>query len=252
MEDKVLAVVEGKEIKESQLDLLIEQAPEDQKSSFRTHEGRRQLLNEMIGQELFYQKGLQENVMETEEYKRELEEVKEKFTKSYMISQFMLSIDIKDEELRKFYDAHPKQFIAPDSVRASHILLPTEQQAIDIIGEIKEGGKTFEEAAKAYSVCPSKDKGGDLNYFQRGKMVPEFENAAFSMEVGEMTDKPVKTEFGYHIIKVTDKKFGETIPFDVVKGSLKKYLLGQKQNRAYLNKIEELKKEFNVEIKAGL
>ncbi len=76
-------------------------------------------------------------------------------------------VDVSDEEVKKFYDENPKQFIAPDSIRASHILLPSEQQAIDIIKEIKDGGKTFEEAAKAYSVCPSREQGGDLSYFSK-------------------------------------------------------------------------------------
>ncbi len=249
--DKVLAVVEGKEIKASQLNLLIDQAPDDQQAQFRTHEGRRQLLNEMIGQELFYLEGKDNHIEDTEEYQKEFEEMKEKFLKSYMISHFMTEIDVPDEEVRAYYDENPKQFIAPDHVRASHILVPAEQQAIDIIEEIKSEKKTFEQAAKDYSLDMTKDKGGDLGYFPKGKMVPVFEQAAFSLDVGEMTDKPVKSEFGYHIIKVTDKKIGETAPYSAVKDSLKKYLLGMKQNRAYINKIEDLKEIYKVEYKAG-
>ena len=249
--DKVLAVVEGKEIKASQLNLLIDQAPDDQQAQFRTHEGRRQLLNEMIGQELFYLEGKDNHIEDTEEYQKEFEEMKEKFLKSYMISHFMTEIDVPDEEVRAYYDENPKQFIAPDHVRASHILVPAEQQAIDIIEEIKSEKKTFEQAAKDYSLDMTKDKGGDLGYFPKGKMVPVFEQAAFSLDVGEMTDKPVKSEFGYHIIKVTDKKIGETAPYSAVKDSPKKYLLGMKQNRAYINKIEDLKEIYKVEYKAG-
>ena len=249
MEKKVLATVEGKAITDEQLELLIAQAPQDQQAQFHTTEGKRQLLNEMIAQELFYCEGKRQHVEDTDDYKKELEEMKEKFLKSYMVTHFMTAVSVSDEEVREYYDAHPKEFIAPDSRRASHILLPTEQQAIDIIGEIKDGGKTFEEAAKAYSICPSKEVGGDLNYFSKGKMVPEFEQAAFDMEVGTMTDTPVQTQFGWHIIKITDEKTGETIPFDVVKDSLHKFLLGQKQNHEYLCKVEDLKKEFKVETK---
>ena len=169
-----------------------------------------------------------------------------------MIAKFMKNVEVSDEEVKKFYDENPKQFIAPDSIRASHILLPSEQQAIDIIKEIKNGGKTFEEAAKAYSVCPSREQGGDLSYFSKGKMVPQFENAAFAMKVGEMSDEPVKTDFGWHIIKVTDSKTSETIPYDVVKESARQYLLGQKQNRAFLDRVDELKKEYDVDVKIGL
>ena len=252
MEEKILATVEGKAITNIQLDGLIQQAPQDQQNQFRTHEGHRQLLNEMIAQELFYLEGKKEKIEETQDFKKEFEEMKEKFLKSYMISHFMGSVSVEEKEVKDYYDAHPKEFIAPDSIRASHILLPAEQQAKDIINEINNGDKSFEDAAKAYSICPSKDVGDDLNYFSKGKMVPEFEKVAFALKVGEMTDKPIKTEFGWHIIKITDSKSGETIPYDVVKDSLHHFLLGQKQNHEYMSEVEELKKSFKVEYKTGI
>ena len=89
-------------------------------------------------------------------------------------------------------------------VRASHILVNTEQEANNLLSQIK-GGKKFEKLAKKHSQCPSGKKGGDLGFFTRGKMVPEFENAVFNMNVGQVS-APVKTQFGYHLIKVTDVK----------------------------------------------
>lgn len=92
------------------------------------------------------------------------------------------------------------------AVRASHILVDDENQAWALKSRITEG-ESFEELAKQYSKCPSKEKGGDLGYFGRGQMVPEFENAAFSTPVGDVSD-PVKTRFGWHLIKVTRKMKG--------------------------------------------
>lgn len=89
------------------------------------------------------------------------------------------------------------------TVRARHILVETEDEAWAIKSKITEG-TSFEELAKVYSKCPSKEKGGDLGYFVRGQMVPEFENAAFSTPIGEVSD-PVKTRFGWHLIKVVRK-----------------------------------------------
>lgn len=252
MEQTPIAIVEGKKIYNSDLDALINQLPEDQQGQFKTREGRRKLLDELVAQELFYLEGQKEKAYEDEEYKKMVEDAKEKMLKSYMISKFMLTVTVSDEEVKQFYDENPKMFIAPDSIRASHILLPAEQQAIDIIKEIKDGGKTFEQAAHDYSVCPSREKGGDLGYFSKGRMVPQFENAAFAMEVGDMSETPVKTDFGYHIIKVTDRKKSETIPFDIVKDSARNYLLGEKQNRAFLNRVDELKEVYDVDIKLGL
>ncbi|MEG0074259.1 MAG: peptidylprolyl isomerase [Eubacterium sp.] len=252
MEEQALAVVEGKSIYNHDLDALIQQLPEQQQQQFKTHEGRHQLLEELVAQELFYLEGKKEKAEETEEFKAMVEDAKEKLLKTHMIAKFMQSVTVSDEEIQTYYDENPKQFIAPDSIRASHILLPAEQQAIDIIAEIKSGAKTFEEAAKAYSICPSKDVGGDLNYFSKGKMVPQFEEAAFKLKVGQMSEQPVKTDFGWHIIKVTDEKKSQTIPYDIVKESARNYLVGQKQNRAFLNKVDDLKKEYTVEMKVGL
>ena len=90
-------------------------------------------------------------------------------------------------------------------VRASHILVKTETEANDVMKKLN-AGKDFAELARLYSTCPSGKKGGDLGFFGKGQMVKEFESAAFSMEKGQVTQKPVKTQHGYHIIKVTDKK----------------------------------------------
>lgn len=90
----------------------------------------------------------------------------------------------------------------PKKVRASHILVKTEQEANSILFDLKRGA-SFEDAAKKFSLCPSKSKGGDLGWFGRNMMVKEFEDAAFSLPVGELST-PVKTRFGYHIIKVTE------------------------------------------------
>ena len=89
-------------------------------------------------------------------------------------------------------------------VKASHILVKTENEALNLRNEISEG-KDFARIAKEFSLCPSGQNGGDLGYFGRGEMVKEFEDAAFSMEVGDVSN-PVKTQFGYHLIKLTDKK----------------------------------------------
>ena len=87
-------------------------------------------------------------------------------------------------------------------VRASHILVDKHSKALEIISKIREG-QDFKEAARSFSSCPSKKKGGDLGFFGKGQMVPEFEKAAFALNVGQMTNDPVKTKFGYHIIKRT-------------------------------------------------
>ena len=93
----------------------------------------------------------------------------------------------------------------PTEVRASHILVNNYYQAEQIRNDIIEGKESFEMCARFYSLCPSGQKGGDLGYFRKGQMVPQFETAAFSLPIGEVS-KPVWTQFGWHIIKVTDRR----------------------------------------------
>ena len=251
MEKTALATVEGKTIYTSDLDALIRQLPQEQANQFLSPEGRHQLLEELIAQELFYLEGKEAKADETEEFKKMIKEAEEKLLKTHMIAQYMMDITIPDEEVQKFYNENPEQFVAPDSIRASHILIPAEQQAIDIISEIK-GGKSFEDAAKEYSTCPSKDNGGDLNYFSKGQMVPEFETAAFTLNVGEMTEVPVQTQFGFHVIKLTDRKESQNVSYDSIKDNVRNFLLREKQNKAFIIKVQELKKKYKVEIQNGL
>lgn len=110
-----------------------------------------------------------------------------------------------------------------------------------------EGGLDFSDAAVKYSSCPSKEAGGSLGSFSKGKMVPEFEEAAFNLEIGQLSE-PVKTQFGYHLIMVDSKTEGGTMSFEEVKDGIKQNLLNQKQFEAYNNKVAELKAKYTVEI----
>ena len=112
---------------------------------------------------------------------------------------------------------------------------------IDYIEEI-----SFEEAAEKYSTCPSKEKGGQLGRFRKGQMVKEFEEAAKNAEIGKITE-PVKTQFGYHIIRLDDRTEEGTLSFDEVKDQIRNQVLGLKQQEAYLNNIEKISKEYDVE-----
>jgi peptidyl-prolyl cis-trans isomerase C len=128
-------------------------------------------------------------------------------------------------------------------------LVDNEELANDILKKIVEDGMDFGDAAQEFSSCPSKAQGGDLGDFGRGMMVPEFENAAFALEKGEMTKEPVKTQFGYHIIKTTDKKGFGTANFDDVKETIRTELLKEKQMDHYTKLLEDLKSKYNVTLK---
>jgi peptidyl-prolyl cis-trans isomerase C len=165
---------------------------------------------------------------------------------------------VTDEEAKKFYtDNLDKYFTKPEQVKASHILIGVDAKATDeekkkarekaegILKEVK-AGKDFAELAKTSSTCPSKDQGGDLGYFGKGQMVKPFEDAAFALKQGE-TSGVVETQFGYHIIKLTEKKSAENTSFDEAKQKITEYLQNQKIQAKVAEYINELKSKIKVE-----
>lgn len=247
MDNKILAVVEGREITEQDLQLLLQSLGQQQAMQFNSEEGKERLLEELINQELFYLDAKDRNLDEEAEFKIELEKAKDSLLKQYSMRALLSDADVTEEEVVEYYNSNKDMFKQGDQAKAKHILVDDEEKANEIAKEIKDG-LDFEEAAKKYSTCPSKEKGGDLGYFTKGKMVPEFEAVAFNMNVGEISD-PVKTQFGYHIIKLEDIKAEKQLLLDEVKEQLKQQLVGMKQNELYLNKTNELKGKYSVDKK---
>ncbi|HEX41334.1 MAG TPA: hypothetical protein ENN81_04650 [Phycisphaerales bacterium] len=157
--------------------------------------------------------------------------------------------DVNDAEVLKYYEDNKDRFGTPEQVRASHILIkvePTDNDAVkqqkrakaeELLKQVKEGGD-FAELARAHSDCPSSTRGGDLDFFARGAMVPPFDQAAFALETGQVSDI-VETSFGYHIIKATDHKEGSTPALEDVKAEILENLKSSKERkllRAYIDK----------------
>ena len=152
-------------------------------------------------------------------------------------------ITVTEEEQKAFYEEKKAQFGKGATVSAKHILTDSEEKCQTILKNIEAGEKTFEDAAREFSTCPSGAKGGDLGEFGKGQMVKEFEDAAFDAEIGKVVG-PVKTQFGYHLIKVEKKNEPKTAEFEEVKGQIYQQLLGKKQNDAYEAKVKELKDKY--------
>lgn len=246
-ENKVLAVVEGKEIKQSDVDALLGSIDPQRAAQFQSEEGKKSLLQELVNQEMFFLDAKKNNLDEDPDFKKELDKIKDNYLKQYSINKVLKEAVVSEDEVKNFYEENKEQFQSPEEVKCSHILVDDEVSLKALKNEIESGEKTFEEAAKENSKCPSKDNGGDLGFFSKGKMVPEFEEAAFKLDKGEISS-PVKTQFGYHLIKVSDKKEAGNKSFDEVKNQLTQNMLMQKQQGVYTSKVEELKKDYKVEI----
>ncbi len=247
MEKKIIAIVDGREITEKHLAHLINTIGPDRMRQFQGEQGREQLVQELINQELFYSYALKNGYQDEQDYQEEVEIVKANLLKSYGIRKFLSEVSFEKAAVQAYYTANKAQFTEPATVKASHILVADEEKLSAVKADLSSG-KSFEEVAKAHSVCPSKENGGDLGFFGKGQMVPEFETAAFSMAVGDVSE-PVKTQFGYHIIKLTDKKEARELSLAEVAPRIEQHLLHQAQNQAYTNKIADLKEEFKVEMK---
>ena len=244
-QDRVLAQVAGNPIMES--DLMEALASMGQRAqAYNNPQGRAILLDQLIARRLFLMDA-QKNLMEREPaFKEQLKRVKDDMLTNYAIQKAVERVRVTDDELKKFYDEHPDQFEAGLTFAASHILVDSEEQAAEIRSKLESGELSFEDAAKQYSSCPSKAQGGDLGEFGHGQMVPEFEEACAAMEPGELSN-PVKTQFGWHLIRLNKKEDGGTVSFADAKEEIRQALLTEKQQAAYQSRINQLKLLFPVD-----
>lgn len=247
MDKKILATVNGVEITEMDMQETIARFPRERQGVFNGEEGRKQLLDQMISFELIYNYAKDNGMDKDEAYQHQAEKVLKEILTQFAINNVLSKVEVSDKEAEDYYDANKEMFKNGASVTASHILVSTEDEAKKVAEEIQKG-LSFEEAAMKYSSCPSKEAGGNLGTFTKGQMVPEFENAAFDAELNVVTE-PVKTQFGYHLIKVMDKAEASSKSYDEVKGMIKGKLLQERQNYKYMQLTEELKGKYNVEIK---
>lgn len=247
MENKVVAIVAGNEIKETDLDAVLNRYPQDRRAMFQGEQGRKALLEQVIAFELMRNFGKELEIDKTDEYKNLVEGLAKEALTQLAINKVLADVTVTDDDVKKYYDENEKMFVNPEKVSAKHILVKTEEEAKSIKEEIANG-LAFEEAAKKYSTCPSKENGGDLGPFARGAMVPEFEKVAFESQIGEVSE-PVKTQFGYHLILVESKSESSTVPFEQVKDHVLSQLMNEKQQSKYLEMVQQLTNKYGVERK---
>lgn len=194
----------------------------------------------LVERHLLAQAAVKEGVAETEAYKDRLAFYQAKALRDAYFAD-KLKPTVTEETVKKAYEEQAAKVSTEERIRARHILVATEQEAKDISGRLAKGEK-FEELAKQYSLDGSKDYGGDLGFFTAGEMVPEFSKTAFALKVGEVSP-PVKTEFGWHVIKLEDRRTGAQ-PYDSVKDPIRLVLL----RKAVQDKLLDLRKTAAIEV----
>jgi len=243
MSQEIIATIAGEPVTEREFEGFLQNMPAEQRKYLSNPQARQYYMDQFISVRLFTKLGEELKLDETDEFNAIMANIKKDILSQMAMRNVLGGITVTEEEIKAFYDANPAQFVKEGKVWAKHILTETEEKCADILKEITEGSKSFEEAARAYSTCPSGQKGGDLGEFGKGQMVKEFEDAAFNGEIGKVTG-PVKTQFGYHLIKVEKRTEPETASFDEVKGQIRQNLIQQKQNKVYSEKVAELKEKY--------
>ena len=180
-----------------------------------------------------------------------LNQLKESLKNQYMVDQLIhneyAQITISDEEIAQYYEEYESFFFQPEKRKISHILIEDKEEAELLLNQLNDGIIDFETTAKEKSICPSAEKNGDLGYISRGQMVPEFEEASFSLEAGNLSDI-VKTEFGYHIIKCYDIQEEKQLSLEEAGDNIKSILTSQKQNERIDELIAQLREDADIVI----
>ena len=244
-ENKILATVQGTPITEAQVEATIA-ALGQRGQGYNSPQGKEMILEQLINKKLLVLDA-EKNLYEYDpEFKAELAQIKEEMLANFAVKKAVENVSVSDEEAKKEYDSNPDMFKTPETVSASHILVDSEDKAKEILAKIEAKEISFEDAAKENSSCPSGQNGGSLGEFGRGQMVPEFDEACFTMEIGELRG-PIKTQFGFHLILLTAKNEAKTMSFEEVKEGLKQQMKGKKQQEAYESKINQLKILYQVD-----
>ncbi|MCX8999968.1 peptidylprolyl isomerase [Rhizobiaceae bacterium BDR2-2] len=240
-EDKVVAKVGDIEILQSELDLAVAnldpqlaQLPEDQKKVA--------ALSSAIDVKLFVSKAKAEQLDATEDYKTRMQYLADRELHNAYFRKHIVDT-VTPEEVKARYETEIAGLPKQEEVHARHILVATEDEAKEVIAALDNGGD-FAALAKEKSSDSNKDEGGDLGFFSRGRMVPEFEEAAFGLEPGSYTKTPVQTQFGFHVIKTEEKRDVPPPPLEEVEQQVRQLVMREK----YLSQLEAAKKDAKIEI----
>ncbi len=240
-EDPVVAKVGALEIKQSELDLAI-QSLDPQLAQLPDEQKRVAALSGAIDVKLLASGAIAEGVEKTDDFKKRMAYLGDRELHNAYFRKHVID-STSTEEVKARYDKEIAALPKQEEVKASHILVKTEDEAKAVIAEL-DGGKDFAAIAKEKSQDSNKDDGGDLGWFGPGRMVPEFEQAAFGLEKGAYTKTPVQTQFGFHVIKVDDKRDAPPPPFEQVQDQVKQLVMRDK----YVALIEKAKAEQKIEI----
>lgn len=253
-EDKpqVLVRIENRTITLEDFHREIESLPEFFKPLLVEPKAKREFLEKLIDREIMLLEAEKAGIEKREDVTRKIEECRRGVILEAFMSQILAGKDeVTDEEAKKYYEEHKDEFQLGERIKVRHIVVKTLEEAQEIKKRL-ERGEDFAELARKYSISPAAKWGGDLGYIQRGQVGKEFEKAAFSLKKpGDISDI-VKTTFGYHIIKLEDRKPPQQLSFEEVKDKIKNRLKEEKRNKILEEYLEKARKSYKIEVNEKL
>ena len=251
--DEVLVVVNGEEISLNDYNEKLKGLSNYERARYRGEEGHQDFLKGIILQRIMVQKAKELGLDKDEEVQQRItnlvHEITERVLMESLIKQEILDkVAVTDKEAKEYYKENKEEFEEKEKVQARHILLATEEEAIEVRKQLDEGADFAELAIEKSTDKHTGAKGGDLGLFERGRMIAEFEEVCFALEIGEISG-PVKTQFGYHIIKLEDKKEAGKKEFYEVSDGIKKKLLSGKQQEVHTKWLTKLEDDADIDMK---
>jgi peptidyl-prolyl cis-trans isomerase C len=244
---EVLATYGGNRLGVNRVTKEMERLPAPSRAYLQAPDRKRQFVENLVLNELLYSEGQRLGYDKDEEIDRQVNDLRRRLVVQRVVREFQKPPEITDEQAKAYYDDNPNLY-STTQIRASHILVKDEAAAKEILEQVKADPSKFGDIAKEKSTDKTSGaKGGDLGMFGQGRMVPEFERTAFSLKPNEISDI-VKTQYGYHIIMVTDRKEGERRPFDQVKDQIKATLRNKAIQDQQEKRYADLKQNANVKI----
>ena len=249
----VYATVNGYDIKDQDIKVLMRSIPG---ATFEKlpPATQKKIVQQAIERHLLAQKAIKSGIENDPAYKKALEGIKSDLALELWMKKEYSSVNVDEKSIKDYYNKNSDKFIKPSRAKARHILVKTKKEAEDIIAQLKglKGDaleKKFIELAKTKSTGPSGKNGGELGWFNKRQMVKPFSDATFALKKGEITTKPVKTQFGYHIILLEDKEIGKKATLAEVKPQIENALRMEKFRKKVSGIAKGLKKGAKITIK---
>lgn len=245
---KALAIINGKEITANEFDFRWSQIPDYARKTFAGPEGRKKFLEELITHELLLQEAKKRGFDRDRTFLERMERFRERsLLERLRVEEVDSQVKVTREEVKAYYADNTANYTTPEELRASHILVKTQEEALALKKRLDQGEDFATLARKVSLDLSTRNKGGDLGFIKKGQTMPQIERALLGLKVGGIS-QPVATSFGYHIVKLVDRASGAPLSFEDAKDQVREELLNEKRRRRYEDYVASLRAKAKLRV----